>query len=584
MATSNFLHFQHLEAKDSNGNANLKRYSSTLTNSRDYPAAEAMLYAAGVKDQNEMQSKPHVGISSIWWEGNPCNKHLLDLGKVVKEGVEKENMLGWQYNAIGVSDGITMGNQGMRFSLQSRDIIADSIETVTCAQWHDANISIPGCDKNMPGTLMAMARFNRPSIMIYGGTIKPGHSDKYPEPLLVSNCFEMHGALKAGKADKETFEDVIRHACPGAGACGGQYTANTMSTAAEAMGMSLPNSSSTPAESPEKMRECLKAGKYIKILMEKDIKPRDIMTRESFENALVMTMAMGGSTNACLHLLAIAHSADIPLTVSDFQKTSEKVPYIADMKPSGTYVAEDLYKIGGIPAVMKYLHAKGLLNGDILTVTGKTLAENLKDAPSLKQDQVIIKPLDNPIKTTGHIKILFGNVAPEGAVAKITGKEGDKFVGKARVFDSEIDAVKAFDNNEVDANENNVVVVRYEGPKGGPGMPEMLKLSGHIMGTEHAKTTALITDGRYSGASHGFIIGHICPEAQVGGPIAILKDGDLITIDSVNNTIDVDISAAEFSTRMGQWQPKPLKVKRGTLAKYAKLVAPASKGCVMDDF
>lgn len=582
--SSDFLSFRRLDTKDSDGNPILKRYSHTITSSREYPAAESMLYGAGVKNEDDMFNKPHVGISSVWWEGNPCNTHLLDFGKTVKEGVEKEGMIGWQFNTSGVSDAITMGNQGMRFSLQSRDLIADTIESTTCAQWHDANISIPGCDKNMPATLMAMARFNRPAIMIYGGTIKPGHSTTLDQPILVSHCFEMHGAYVAGETDKQTLDEVVRHACPGAGACGGQYTANTMSTAAEAMGMSLPGSSSTPAESPAKMRECLSAGKYIKKLMENDIKPRDIMTYKAFENAIVMTMALGGSTNACLHLLAIAHSADVNLTLDDFQRMSKKVPFIADLKPSGKYVMEDLYNIGGIPAVMKLLHSAGFLNGDILTVTGKTLAENLKSAPSLPQDQVIITPLDKPIKSEGHIRILSGNLAPKGAVAKITGKEGNSFTGKAKVFESEGHCIQALNNNELKPGQNLVIVIRYEGPKGGPGMPEMLKVSGMLMGTELGKSVALITDGRYSGASHGFIIGHICPEAQEGGPIALVQNDDVITIDAVSNTIAMDVSDEELAKRKSGWKQPPLPVKRGTLAKYAALVSDASHGCVTDLF
>lgn len=584
VGSSDFLPFNPLPAKDSNGNPVLKRYSHTITSSRNYPAAESMLYGAGVKNEDDMYHKPHVGISSVWWEGNPCNTHLLEFGKVVKEGVEKEGMIGWQFNATGVSDAITMGNLGMRFSLQSRDLIADSIETTACAQWHDANISIPGCDKNMPATLMAMARFNRPSIMIYGGTIKPGHSTTLNEPILVSHCFEMHGTYVAGQTNRETLDEVVRHACPGPGACGGQYTANTMSTAAEAMGMSLPGSSSIPAESPAKMRECLSAGKYIKTLMEKDIKPRNIMTKEAFENAIVMTMALGGSTNACLHLLAIAHSADVDLKLDDIQKVSERVPYIADLKPSGKYVMEDLYNIGGVPAVMKLLHSAGFLNGDILTVTGKTLAENLKSAPSLPQDQVIIRPLNHPIKSQGHIRILSGNLAPKGAVAKITGKEGNSFTGKAKVFESEDHCIQCLQNNEIKPGENIVIVIRYEGPKGGPGMPEMLKVSGMLMGTELGKSVALITDGRYSGASHGFIIGHICPEAQEGGPIALVQNDDIVTIDAVKNTIHMDVSEEELARRRGQWKQPPLRVKRGTLAKYAALVSDASHGCVTDLF
>lgn len=565
----------------------LKRFSHQITSTREFPAAEAMLYATkvkgGIQDENDMRTKPHVGIASVWWEGNPCNQHLLDLANTVKEGVQKEGMLGWQFNTIGVSDAITMGNLGMRFSLQSRDIIADSIETVTCAQWHDANISIPGCDKNMPGTLMAMARFNRPSIMIYGGTIKPGHSDE-KGTVLVSDCFETQGAYAAGKATMADLDEVTKHACPGSGACGGQYTANTMSTAAEAMGMSLPGSSSTPAESPAKMRECLSAAKFLKVLMERNIRPRDIMTKPAFENAIVMLMALGGSTNACLHLLAIAHSADLELTLDDIHRVGERVPYIADLRPSGKYVMEDLFNIGGVPAVMKLLHAAGFLNGDIMTVTGKTLAENLKSAPSLPADQAIIRPLDNPIRPVGHIRILRGNIAPDGAVAKITGKEGDRFVGKARVFDNEEHAVSVLTHNELKPGENVVIVIRYEGPRGGPGMPEMLKVSGMLMGTELKGCTALITDGRYSGASHGFIVGHISPEAQNGGPIALVEDGDIITIDAVNNSIDVDVSDEVLAQRRAKWKAPPLKVNRGTLAKYAKLVSDASHGCVTDLF
>uniref|UniRef100_A0A060T5B5 dihydroxy-acid dehydratase n=1 Tax=Blastobotrys adeninivorans TaxID=409370 RepID=A0A060T5B5_BLAAD len=574
---SDFLPFRQLDGS-------LKRFSHTITSSREYPGAEAMLYGAGIKSEEDMYNKPHVGVSPIWWEGNPCNNHLLELAKVVKQGVEKEDMIAWQYSAIGVSDTIAMGNEGMRFSLQSREIIADSIETVTCAQWHDANISIPGCDKNMPGTLMAMARFNRPSIMIYGGTIKPGYSTSLESPILVSHCFELHGALNEGQTDRATLDEVIRHACPGSGACGGQYTANTMATAAEAMGMSLPGSSSIPAKSPAKMRECLSAGKYLKVLMEKDIKPRDIMTRKAFENAIVMTMALGGSTNACLHLVAIAHCAEVELSLDDFQTISNKVPYIADLKPSGKYVMEDLYNIGGVPAVMKLLHAAGYLDGSIMTVTGKTLAENLKHAPSLPQDQVIIHPLDKPLKAQGHIRVLYGNVAPKGAVAKITGKEGNSFTGVARVFDSEEDALRAINNHEIKEGQNTVLVIRYEGPKGGPGMPEMLKVSSMLMGTQLGKCTAIITDGRYSGASHGFIIGHICPEAQEGGPIAVINNGDSITIDAVNNTINVHLPDHELTTRLQNWTAPPLKVKRGTLAKYAALVSDASHGCVTDLF
>jgi dihydroxy-acid dehydratase len=480
----------------------------------------------------------------------------------------------------------------MRFSLQSREIIADSIETVTCAQAHDACIGIPGCDKNMPGVVMAFARHNRPSIMIYGGTIKPGYSDTLRRPINISTCYEAHGAfiydtLKSEanpKATKdEILDDIERNACPGPGACGGMYTANTMSTAIESMGLTLPGSSSMPAVEPAKARECMRAAEYIKICMQKDITPRKLLTKASFHNAMVMMMALGGSTNGVLHLLAMAGTAEVPLTLDDFQRVSDKIPFIADLAPSGKYYMADLYDIGGTPSVMKLLVAAGLLDGSIPTVTGKTLAENIASYPSLPQDQVIIRPLNNPIKSTGHIEILRGNLAPGGAVAKITGKEGNIFTGKARVFDKEPALLKWLFSGNITRDESLVLVVRYEGPKGGPGMPEQLKASAALMGAQLANV-ALITDGRYSGASHGFIVGHIVPEAAVGGPIALIKDDDIITIDTVKNEINVNVSVEDMEVRRKQWIPPTPKVNRGTLAKYAALVGDASHGAMTDLF
>lgn len=543
-----------------------------------------MLYAAGIKTKDDMRYKPQVGVASVWWEGNPCNMHLLDLGKTVKEGLEKNGMIGWQFNTIGVSDAITMSNQGMRFSLQSREIIADSIETTTCAQHHDGNISIPGCDKNMPGCIIAMARHNRPSLMIYGGSIKGGFSEKLKQPVNISSCFEYHGALMYGKCTEEELDDVIENACPGAGGCGGMYTANTMATAIEAMGLTLPGSSSTPAEGPAKRRECLAAAAALKVCLEKNIRPRDLITKESLENALVLTMVLCGSTNAVLHFLAISHAADLDLSIDDFQRVADKIPVLADLKPSGKYMMYDLYELGGTPAVLKYLINVGLINGNIPTVTGKTLAENCASAPDLMTiGQDIIRPLDNPIKATGHIRILKGNLAPGGAVAKITGKEGKKFVGKARVYDGEEGLIKSLSKGEIHPDENTVLVVRYEGPKGGPGMPEQLKTSAVLMGAG-LHNVALITDGRYSGASHGFIVGHVVPEAQSGGPIAILEDGDVVTIDAELNQITMDVSDEEIAARFRKWRAPKLKVNRGTLAKYAHLVGDASHGAVTDMF
>ncbi|KAI9804817.1 MAG: hypothetical protein M1825_001185 [Sarcosagium campestre] len=520
--------------------------------------------------------------------------HLLDLGKTVKDAVQKQGMLAWQFNTIGVSDAITMGGEGMRFSLQTREIIADSIETVTCAQFHDANISIPGCDKNMPGVVMAMARHNRPSLMIYGGSIEPGYSKLLQKPINISTCYEAHGAylydtLEAPESNgtpvskADIMDDIEQHACPGAGACGGMYTANTMATAIEAMGLTLPGSSSTPATSPAKMRECVKAAEAIKTCMERNIRPRDLLTKESFENAMVMTMALGGSTNGVVHFLAMAGTAGVPLTLDDIQRVSNKIPFIANLAPSGRYFMADLYKVGGVPSVMKLLTAAGLLDGSIPTVTGRTLAENIAPFPSLPPDQPIIRPLSSPIKPTGHIQILRGNLAPDGAVAKITGKEGTHFRGRALVFDKESALDAALNSGLIPRGDKLVLIVRYEGPKGGPGMPEQLKASAALMG---AKLTniALVTDGRYSGASHGFIVGHVVPEAAVGGPIAVVRNGDIVTIDAEKNTLSFDVSVEEVQARLAAWTPPKATVTRGVLAKYAKLVGDASHGAMTDLF
>ncbi|KAK4628466.1 Putative dihydroxy-acid dehydratase, mitochondrial [Fulvia fulva] len=582
---SRYLNFKH-----SQPGSGLNKYSSTLTREHDFPAAQAMLYAAGVPNENALKNYPQVGVASVWWEGNPCNTHLLDIGKEVKRCIETQEMLAWQYNTVGISDGITMGSEGMRFSLQTREIIADSLETVTCAQAHDACIAIPGCDKNMPGVVMGMARHNRPSIMIYGGSINPGFSPLLQKPINIATVLEAHGAyiydtLKnphdPSSTKDEILTDLEKHSCPTQGACGGMFTANTMATMIETMGLSLPGSSSTPASSPEKMRECKKAAEAIKICMEKNIRPRDCMTKKAFENAMVMMMALGGSTNGVLHLLAMAGTAEVELTLDDFQRISDKIPFIADIAPSGKYLMVDLYEIGGIPSVQKLLIAAGLLDGSCITITGKTLAENVESWPSLKQGQDMIRSLDNPIKPTGHLEILYGNLAPNGAVAKITGKEGMKFVGKARVFEKEHELDDALNKGLIPRTENLVVVVRYEGPKGGPGMPEQLKASAAIMGAG-LKNISLITDGRYSGASHGFIVGHISPEAAVGGPIAVVRDGDVITIDADKNRIDFDVSEEELQRRLDEWKPPRAPVTRGVLAKYARLVGDASQGAMTD--
>jgi dihydroxy-acid dehydratase len=555
----------------------LNKYSARITQPKSQGASQAMLYGTGL-NQGDM-SKAEVGISSVWWEGNTCNMHLNDLAAKVKEGVVAAGLVGLRFNTIGVSDGISMGTDGMSYSLQSRDIIADSIETVMNAQWYDANISLPGCDKNMPGVLIAMGRINRPALMIYGGTIKPGHW--HNKTLDIVSAFQSYGEFIAGKIEEHEREEIVEHACPGPGACGGMYTANTMASAIEALGMSLPYSASIPAVDPGKLEECLQAGLAIRNLLEKDIKPRDIMTREAFENAMVIVMALGGSTNAVLHLIAMARAVEVPLSIDDFQAVSDRVPFLADLKPSGKYVMEDLHKVGGTPAVMKYLLAEGLMHGDCLTVTGKTLAENLADVPGLKEGQDVFMPIDRPIKATGHIQILKGNLAPGGSVAKITGKEGLTFTGPARVFEREEDMLAGLERGDI--QKGDVVVIRYEGPKGGPGMPEMLTPTSAIMGAGLGNDVALITDGRFSGGSHGFIIGHVVPEAQEGGPIGLLQNGDVISIDANNKTLSVDLSEAELEARRKVWVMPPYPASRGTLFKYIKLVKNASEGCVTDE-
>ncbi|ORE06837.1 dihydroxy-acid dehydratase [Rhizopus microsporus var. microsporus] len=561
----------------------LNKYSRTITQVPSAGAAQAQLYATGLNDED--MNKAQVGVTSFGYDGNPCNKHINDLAAKVVQGVWDAGLVGYQFNTIGVSDAIPMGSAGMSFSLPSRDVIADSIETVMSALWYDANISIPGCDKNMPGCVMAVARLNRPSLIIYGGTMKKGRgtvgSCKDRE-IDIGNALECNGEFISGKITEEERKDIIRHACPGAGACGGMFTANTMSSAIEALGMSLPYSSSIPAEDPAKIQECLRAGQAIRVLLEKDIKPRDIMTRKAFENALTLIMVLGGSTNAVLHMIAMAKAADVPLTIDDIQVISDKTPFLANLRPSGKYVMEDLHRVGGTPAVMKYLLENNMLHGDCLTVTGKTLAENLATVDGLKEGQDIILPLSNPIKPTGHLTILRGNMAPEGAVAKITGKEGLEFTGIARVFDDEDDIFEALEKKAIP--KGSVVVIRYQGPKGGPGMPEMLKPTSAIMGAGLGKDVALVTDGRFSGASHGFIIGHVCPEAQVGGPIALVNDGDKITINAKTRELTVHVSDAELEQRRSLWKPKPPKYTKGILAKYCRTVKSASEGAVTDEY
>ena len=556
----------------------LNKYSSRVTQPKSQGASQAMLFATGmtVDDMN----KPQVGIASVWYDGNPCNMHLLALADKVKEGVVAAGMVGMRFNTIGVSDGISMGTDGMSYSLQSRDLIADSIETVMSAQWYDANVSLPGCDKNMPGCIMAMGRLNRPSLMVYGGTIRAGHGDN-GHKLDVISAFQSYGQFLSGAVNERQRQEIIRHSCPGPGACGGMYTANTMAAAIEALGMSLPYSSSTPAEDPRKLHECVQAGESIRTLLELDLKPRDIMTRQAFENAMVMVVVLGGSTNAVLHLVAMARSVGVALTIDDFQKISDRVPMLADFKPSGPFVMEDLHAVGGTPAVLKMLLEEGLLNGQCRTSTGKTMEENLKELPGFTPGQTIVRPLSNPIKRTGHIQILRGNLAPDGAVAKITGKEGLRFSGPAKVYDSEEDMLAALERKEIEKGD--VIVIRYEGPKGGPGMPEMLTPTSAVMGAGLGKDVALLTDGRFSGGSHGFIVGHITPEAQDGGPIALIRTGERVTIDAEQNIIYVDLSPEELARRRDAWTMPPFKSERGTLAKYIRLVKSASEGCVTDE-
>jgi dihydroxy-acid dehydratase len=555
----------------------INKYSSRITQPKSQGASQAMLYATGLKPED--MSKAQVGIASVWFEGNPCNMHLLDLGGAVKQSVQAQGLVGMRFNTVGVSDGISMGTDGMSYSLQSRDLIADSIETIMGGQWYDGLIAIPGCDKNMPGCLIAMGRLNRPSLMIYGGTIRAGKWNGHS--LDIVSAFQCYGQYIAGQIDDQTRENIVRNSCPGAGACGGMYTANTMASAIEALGMALPYSASIPAEDPAKKDECDRAAAAILNLLEKDLKPRDIMTREAFENAMTIVVALGGSTNAVLHLLAMARSVNVPLTLQDFQNTSNRVPYLADLKPSGKFVQEDLHSIGGTPAVMKYLLAEGLLNGDCITVTGRTLRENLAGLPGLKEGQSIVRNIQDPIKSTGHIQILFGNLAPEGAVAKITGKEGLVFSGPARCFDSEELMLEALEQKKI--RKGDVIIIRYEGPKGGPGMPEMLTPTSAIMGAGLGSDVALLTDGRFSGGSHGFIVGHITPEAQAGGPLALVQDNDPITIDAQSNRLDVGVSQQELSNRLQKWTEPPLKATRGTLYKYIKNVKSASEGCVTDE-
>ncbi|MBG48390.1 MAG: dihydroxy-acid dehydratase [Pseudozobellia sp.] len=558
----------------------LKKYSYSVTQDPTLPAAQAMLHAIGLTDED--LKKPLIGIASTGYEGNPCNMHLNDLAKQVKQGTENADLVGLIFNTIGVSDGISNGTPGMRFSLPSRDLIADSMETVMEAQGYDGLVTVVGCDKNMPGALMAQLRLNRPSILVYGGTIASGcHNGK---KLDIISAFEAFGQKVAGTIDEKEYKEVIHKACPGAGACGGMYTANTMASAIEALGMSLPFNSSNPAVSGGnlKEKECVRAGEALRLLLEKDIKPSDIVTKKSLENAIRLVTILGGSTNAVLHFLAIAKAAKVDFTLADFQRISDSTPLLADLKPSGKYAMEDLHAVGGVPGVLKYLLELGMLHGDCLTVTGKTLAENLADAPELDADQDIVRKVDNPIKDSGHIRILFGNLATEGAVAKITGKEGLSFTGTANVFDSEAAVNEGIKGGKV--KKGDVVIIRYEGPKGGPGMPEMLKPTSSIMGAGLGKDVALITDGRFSGGSHGFVVGHVAPEAQVGGNIALVENGDTIVIDAVKNTINIRISDEELEKRRAQWKAPKLRFDRGVLYKYAKTVSSASKGCVTDEF
>ena len=554
----------------------MNKYSSRVTQPRSQGASQAMLYGVGLTDAD--LKKPQVGICSMWYEGNTCNMHLDRLSAQIKEGVSASGLVGLRFNTVGVSDGLSMGTEGMSYSLPSRDLIADSIETVVGAQWYDALITVPGCDKNMPGSVIAMARLNRPALMVYGGTIRAGHAQGKPRDII--SAFQSYGEYLAGTITDEQRLDIVRHACPGAGACGGMYTANTMAVAIESLGLSLPFSSSLPAEDAGKEDECRRAGAAIRVLLERDLKPRDILTSKAFENAMTMIMAVGGSTNAVLHLLAMAKAAGVRLELADFQRISDRVPLLADLKPSGRYVQEDLHAVGGTPGIMKYLLERGYLHGDCMTVTGRTLGENLESAAHLTAGQEIIHTVENPVFARGHIRILHGNLAPDGSVAKITGKEGERFSGVAKVFDSEEAMLSGLENKQI--AKGDVVVIRYEGPKGGPGMPEMLTPTSAIMGAGLGADVALLTDGRFSGGSHGFIIGHITPEAQDGGPIALVRDGDRITIDAAACQLSVDISDDELARRRRAWVAPPAKATSGVLAKYVRLVKSASEGCVTD--
>lgn len=555
----------------------LNKYSKTITQNDSLPAAQAMLYGIGLQEKD--LEKAQVGIVSTGYEGNTCNMHLNDLAKVVKQGVVEQDLVGLIFNTIGVSDGISNGTPGMRFSLVSRDVIADSIETVVNAQWYDAVLAVVGCDKNMPGSVIAMGRLNRPSIMVYGGTITCGKWKN--KSLNIVSAFEALGEKLNGSISEEDFQGTIKNACPGPGACGGMYTANTMAAAIEALGMSLPYSSTNPAASTAKMEECQKAGEAVKLLLKEDIKPKDIMTRKAFENAMRIVMVLGGSTNAVMHLIAMANAVDVKITLKDFQQISDETPVLGDFKPSGKYMMEDLHHIGGLPFVMKYLLDEGLLHGDCLTVTGKTVAENLAEVPGLTADCQVVHTMNNPIKKTGHLQILKGNLAPEGSVAKISGKEGDFFKGTAKVFDDENEVIKGVEKGLI--GKGDVIVIRYCGPKGGPGMPEMLKPTSAIMGAGLGNKVALITDGRFSGGSHGFVVGHITPEAHLGGPIALVENDDEILIDVNRNTIELNVSKKELEKRRKNWRKPPLKVKKGVLYKYAKCVSTASEGCVTDN-
>jgi dihydroxy-acid dehydratase len=558
--------------------AELNKYSKRITQDETQPGARAMLFGIGMTEDD--MHKAQIGIVSTGWEGNPCNMHLNDLARFVKEGVAESGLIGLIFHTIGVSDGISMGTDGMRYSLPSRDIIADSIETVAGAQWYDGLVTVVGCDKNMPGAIMALGRLNRPAILVYGGTISPGClMDK---KLDIVSAFEAFGQKIAGTISEDEFKAVVRHSCPGPGACGGMYTANTMASAIEALGMSLPFNSSYPATSSEKTQDCRRVGQALLSLLEKDIKPRDIMTREAFENAVTVVTALGGSTNAVLHLIAMAKAVGVKFTIDDFQRISDRTPFLADLKPSGKYVMEDLYNVGGVPAVMKLLLEAGYLHGNCLTVTGKTVAENLSEVAPLKEGQDVVRPFSNPIKPTGHIQILYGNLAEQGAVAKITGKEGEVFTGPARVFDGEVAANEAIRNKLVKPGD--VVVIRYCGPKGAPGMPEMLKPTSALMGEGLGDKVALITDGRFSGGTHGFVVGHITPEAQNGGLIALLKDGDVITINAAENTIEAHLRPEEITRRRLQWKAPAINAPNGLLWKYANTVSSASEGCVTDEF